>query len=141
MNLSGVIIRSAVNEDILQMRELLKATGLYFAPVDDDPANYEAQLVHDPGSVIVAEYECHVIGMVFYVHSPLFSVVAHLAVLPEFQRRGIGKMLFTEALQRLEKLGTCDRAGYIEEDNKASLRLCDELGLKEYPVKVIVRYL
>jgi len=140
MNLAKVKIRSATKEDILQIQELLKATGLYFDPVDGNHKNYEEQIDDDPESIVVAEYECHLIGMVIVIYRPLFSNIAHLAVLPEHQRNGLGATLFTEALNRIKKRGGHYASGYISEHNKASLALCDALGLEEYEIKLVARY-
>jgi len=127
MEQSNTVIRSANKKDIPHIQHLLKETGLYWAPIDDYPGVYKAQLEHDPQSIVIAEYNEQIIGMMLFVYSPFLSLVAHLAILPEYQRRGIGTLLFKEVLARIEKRGGHYVAGYIAETNEASLALCDTL--------------
>ena len=133
--------RSAVKSDIPRIQELLRETGLYFEPIDSRPDVYEKQLDHDPDSIVVAEHHNRIIGMQMFVYSPLYSVVFHLAVEPKYQRLTLGTAIFTRVIGRIRQRGCCDIAGYVEENNKASHGLCNRLGLKKYPTKLIARYM
>lgn len=140
MQKSDVVIRSAEKEDIPSIQHLLKETGLYWAPVDDHPVLYERQLEHDPQSIVVAEYNKQTIGMVLFTYSPFWTLVAHLAVLPNYQRTGVGELLFKEVIERVKRRGTGDIGGYVEETNEASLALCNSLGFETHPVKLVCCY-
>lgn len=135
--------RSACPQDIYPIRQLLKATDLYFAPIDDHQKWYEQKLRHDPGSLIVAEDGHGIVGMVMFIFDPLLSVVAHLGVYPGYQKHGIGRALFRQALQRIKAKGGHYVAGYVVSSNKVSIKLCKSEGLEAYekPLTAVFRTL
>jgi ribosomal protein S18 acetylase RimI-like enzyme len=47
---------------------------------------------------------------------------------PDYRRKGIAKMLIIEAERRLRKRGIKLFAAHVEEDNTASLALCESMG-------------
>jgi len=59
---------------------------------------------HSPGLFLVAEYDNRIVGTVFAGYDGRQATIHRLAVLPEYQQKGIGKALMTELLKRLELL-------------------------------------
>jgi ribosomal protein S18 acetylase RimI-like enzyme len=133
-------IRSAAKDDLQYLMEILKQTGLYWEPMDGSVEFYQAQLEDDSESILVAECDEKIVAMILFVYSPLWSSVGHLAVLQNYRRLGIGKALFKEVINRINKRGCRDIACYVEEANSVSLGLCDNIGLKKYPKKLFCRY-
>jgi len=135
--------RNAFPRDVESIIQVLKATGLFFAPIDEHPEWYEEKCNRDPGSVVVATADDDVIGVVWFTFDPLLSVIAHLAVLPAHERRSIGKTLFRMALKRIKDKGGHYVAGYVVSTNVASLELCKQEGLEayEHPCTAVYRTL
>src|SRR6185369_10335697 len=133
-------IRSAGVNDIASIQRRLKRTGLYFEPVDGYKELYEDQLRLDPESIVVVERGSSIVGVVFFVFSPLLTHVFHLAVAARYRRKGIGAMLLREVEDRVRKNGGNYISSYIEKGNKASLKLCDSLEFEKYNVGLVARY-
>ena len=127
-----IFYRNAFPRDVESIIQVLKATGLFFEPIDDHPEWYEEKCNRDPGSIIVATDDNDVVGMVMFTFDPILSVIAHLGVLPTLERRGIGKTLLQMALKRIKDKGGHYVAGYVVSTNAASLDLCKREGLEAY---------
>lgn len=139
----AISYRSFCPDDIAAIRMLLKKTALYFSPIDDHLEWYEDKWRHDPSSLMVAHDNKKLVGMIMFTFDPLLSVVAHLAVGPRYQRRGIGRELLKRALQQIEAKGGHYVAGYIIHSNTASLKLCESLGFERFaqPLTAVLRVL
>ena len=109
---------------------LLDMTGLRFGC--DSPASLEAQLAHDPASILVAEWDGLVVGCIFVLYNPLLTGLYHLAVDPFHQRLGLGQALLAAAEDQSRARGTACFVGYVVADNKASLALCAKHGYATY---------
>lgn len=109
---------------------LLDLSGLLFGC--DSPASLEAQLAHDPASILVAEWDGRVVGCIFVLYNPLLTGLYHLAVDPFHQRLGLGRALLAAAEDQSRAHGTACFAAYIVADNQPSLALCAKLGYAAY---------
>jgi len=59
---------------------------------------------HSPGLFLIAESDDKIVGTVFAGYDGRQATIHRLAVLPEYQQKGIGKSLLAELLRRLELL-------------------------------------
>lgn len=71
----------------------------------DDESHIKLKLEKDPHLFLVAEEDDKVVGVVFASYDGRHVIIHRLAVLPEFQRRGIGSELMIRLLERLEQMG------------------------------------
>jgi len=86
----------------------------------------------------VAELDGELVGYQISTASPVGGHLARLAVLPDFQRRGIGSALVRDMLWQFERRGAERVTVNTQEDNRASLTLYQKAGFKltgeAYPV-------
>ncbi|HHY09908.1 MAG TPA: GNAT family N-acetyltransferase [Firmicutes bacterium] len=94
----------------------------YFDNVYRKKERYEnpsVELVAESGGKIVGlldvEYESQP-GQVCYLNSGVGAVIWHLAVLPEFRRRGIATSLLNEAVLRLKEQGVMRLEAWTRDD-------------------------
>ena len=59
---------------------------------------------HSPGFFLVAKKEDKIIGTIFAGYDGRQATIHRLAVLPEYQQKGIGQSLMSELLKRIEQL-------------------------------------
>ena len=71
----------------------------------DDVSHIKLKLEKDPDLFLVAEEDDKVVGVVFASYDGRQAIIHRLAVLPEYQKRGIGSELMTELMGRLEQMG------------------------------------
>lgn len=111
MNTSEIQIRkTGINDfnDIMMVEE--RAFGY------DKEAKLTASLLNDPSAEpmlsLLAFHNNQAIGHILFTRAyideikaqPLFHILAPLAVIPEYQKQGIGGMLIKEGLQRLKDM-------------------------------------
>lgn len=97
-------IREFQEEDYRECVRLWRETGLYVWYMDN---KRDLLTFHRLNSdlFLVAEADGRVVGAVMGMYSGNLAVVYHLAVLPEYQRRGIGSALLKEMERRLRERG------------------------------------
>ena len=71
----------------------------------DEPAGIGAYLERNPGMSFVAEAEGRVVGAVLGGHDGRRGYLHHLAVMPAWRHRGIGRALVDASLARLKAAG------------------------------------
>ena len=71
----------------------------------DDPQVVEQLLERDPGALLVAESEGHVVGVLIAGWDGWRGNVYRLAVIPSHRRRGIGRRLVEAGHDRLREQG------------------------------------
>ena len=96
-------IRNYKDADFPQLKELLKATGIYYEPLDKREI-FQKKIEHDPASIIIAEDTGGIIGIVFIIYDPWNSFVYHLGVHPDCRGKGLANELMDEAEGRQEAL-------------------------------------
>jgi ribosomal protein S18 acetylase RimI-like enzyme len=97
-------IREYELDDYGECVRVWKETRLYIWYMDNKPS-VESFWKANKDLFLVAEVDGQVVGTVMGFHSGNFTLVYHLAVKPEFQRRGIGSRLLNEILKRLKARG------------------------------------
>jgi len=93
-------------------------TGLANPARADDLATVQHTLDH--GGFILVTYEDETpTGTAWLTHDHRRLYIHHMGVLPEYQNRGIGKALLTEALQIAHELGYQAKLEVFETNEKA----------------------
>ncbi|MCD6384089.1 MAG: GNAT family N-acetyltransferase [Thermoplasmata archaeon] len=98
------LIREFTEDDYTGCVRVWKETNLYVWYMDNKK-DIMAFHRRNPDLFLVAEVDGEVVGAVMGMFSGNFAVIYHLAVLPEFQRRGIGSALLKEMERRLKERG------------------------------------
>lgn len=115
-----VKIRNYNKKDQEQLINLLKRTNLYY-PLLDTPEIFKKKIRRDRDSILVAEDYCKIVGTVFIIYDVWNPFIFHLGILPEYQRRGLGKKLMNEAERRIEKTGAKEITIFVTEHNNKVL--------------------
>ena len=112
MNATDIIIRATTDKDFEAIMEVEReAFG------EEDEAKLTADLLNDPTAEpvvsLLAWYKNRAVGHIIFTRvylneqdSLLMHILAPLAVIPEFQKRGIGEMLIRKGIGELKKLGS-----------------------------------
>jgi ribosomal protein S18 acetylase RimI-like enzyme len=127
--------------DVPRVLQLLEQSGLTFAPCDS-VANIEAKLSVDPESVLVLDFGGSVLGCVFFLYDPMYTMVFHLTVDATIRRRGYARRLLDAVDGQIRcRGGTACVGGYIVEGNIASLSLFRERGYATFgqPITFVFR--
>ena len=86
----------------------------------------------------MAETDGQVLGYQLSTRNPLGAHLARLAVRPELQGRGMGRLLVADLIQQAERHGMYHLTVNTQSDNSASLALYKRIGFREtgerYPV-------
>ena len=96
-------IREANVDDIGQITNLWKETGLYFAPFDEE-GRLEEKIKEEPELLLIAEDENKVVGAVIGNYGWRVSI-DHLAVDKAYRGEGIGKKLLKNIKKALKAKG------------------------------------
>ncbi len=112
--------------------QLLKDTDLYFESCDTRET-INAKSVNDPESIAVAVINDQIVGCIFVVSEPWANILYHVAVVPEFQNRGIGSALLKYGEDLIKERGGIQLAGYVMSENINALRWYERKGYKMIP--------
>jgi ribosomal protein S18 acetylase RimI-like enzyme len=107
-------LRNYTDADFPELEELLKATGVYYEPLDKRQT-FKKKIEHDPASIIVAEDAERIVGAVFIIYDPWESFIYHLGVLPDYRGQGLANRLMDEAEKRLKMRGMNRPTLFVEE--------------------------
>ena len=122
-------IREFLISDYEILIELWKQAGLPFKPNGrDSKDSIKEELKRGCASILIAEYEQKAIATVFATHDGRKGWINRLAVIPEFRKKGIGKMLVEKAENILNCKGIGIIACLIEEYNQDSFETFQKLG-------------
>jgi ribosomal protein S18 acetylase RimI-like enzyme len=87
----------------------------------DNIASLQRLVAHDPGALLVAETANRIVGSVIAGWDGWRGTVYRLAVAPDLRRRGLGRLLVSEAERRLATLGAVRlQAIIVESDPRAT---------------------
>jgi ribosomal protein S18 acetylase RimI-like enzyme len=115
-------------DDYPVVHVLWQRSGLWMRP-SDGPEETLLKLTRDPELFLVArQAQAGVIGTVMGAWDGRRAYVYHLAVLPEYTRRGVGSMLMDELEARFRRLGAMKAKLQILTDNEASRRFFSGRG-------------
>jgi ribosomal protein S18 acetylase RimI-like enzyme len=122
-------IRTYQDEDFPELESILKLTNLYEMDYDDRE-NYKSQIESDTASILVAE-EDDVVGGLISLFTSYESFIFHLCVHPQYQKRGIGTQLMEEAEKKFRDRGVKRIAIYVIDQNVVSFYT--KRGWKVFP--------
>ena len=81
------------------------------------------------GIILLAYMEAILVGTIWLTNDYRRLYIHHMAVLPEFQKQGIGRSLLQEAIQIADKQGLQAKLE-VHSDNAAALNLYRSMGFK-----------
>ena len=120
-------IRNYNDADFPKLEELLKATGIYYEPLDKREI-FQKKIRHNPESIIVAEDNGRIVGAVFTIYDPWNSFVYHLGVHPDYRGKGLANGLMDEAERRLKARGIARPTLFVEEQNSEVVEFYKKRG-------------
>jgi ribosomal protein S18 acetylase RimI-like enzyme len=97
---------------------------------DDEREGIKLYLARNRDLCFVAVAEEKIIGTVLCGHDGRRGVLRHLAVQPEFRKRGIGKALVQKCLAALAKEGIRKCNLYVMDYNVAGMRFWKHIGYR-----------
>ncbi len=129
IDLSRIEVRTLCIDEYDTLMHLWHAAGLPSKPKGRDSREHIAREIQEgSGFFLVAELEGEIIGSVFGTSDGRKGWINRLAVLPEYQRQGIGHLLVREAERRLFDTGIEIIACLIETWNRVSLQAFERMG-------------
>jgi ribosomal protein S18 acetylase RimI-like enzyme len=114
--------------------------GIVFSH-SDNAVEIENKLNYLPELFLVATSEESIIGTVIGGYDGRRGMVYHLAVVPDYQHRGIGRKLLVELQQRLKKLGCHKCYLMVTPENLANIEFYRKLGWEIMDVTVLGKVL
>ncbi|MDD4095275.1 MAG: GNAT family N-acetyltransferase [Oscillospiraceae bacterium] len=101
-----MIIRKMTLDDYDSVYQIwINTPGMGLNDVDDSRVGIEKYLRRNPDTCFIAEEDGRPIGAVLSGHDGRRALIYHLAVIGNFQRRGIGGKLLDEVLRALREEG------------------------------------
>ncbi len=132
---SNLHIRAMKSEDILAVEEI---DHLAFETIWANSRDYLEAAYRLSICAAVAETDNTLVGYQITTPSAIGGHLARLAVRPEVQNQGLGRMLLSDLIQRLTTRGARAITVNTQKDNLASLRLYQKMGFvltgEEYPI-------
>jgi ribosomal protein S18 acetylase RimI-like enzyme len=126
---AGILIRSMRIGEYDALIHIWDRAGLPYKPKGRDSREHIArELKQDSTFFLVAEHKGEMIGSVFGTSDGRKGWINRLAVVPEYQRKGIGSMLVQEAERRFYGTGIEIIACLIENWNAVSLQAFEHMG-------------
>ncbi|MCK4330096.1 GNAT family N-acetyltransferase [candidate division WOR-3 bacterium] len=132
-DIENVVIKKLTTDDYDSMIELWDDVGLPYKPHGRDSRESIKYQLQQPTSIYLAAYIWNkMIGVICATHDGRKGWINRLAVLPNYQKRGIAKRLVSEVENRFYKLGIRIYACLIENWNTVSMEFFEHLGYKTY---------
>ena len=123
----SVAIREFREEDYDAVVRVWRAAGLTLKPSDTLP-ELRKVIARNPGLFLVAEEDGFIRGAVVGAWDGRRAWIYHLAVLPEVQGRGMGRMLMDELERRLATIGATKLNLLVERGNAGVADFYRKLG-------------
>jgi ribosomal protein S18 acetylase RimI-like enzyme len=120
-------LRDFRDDDYDAAVRLWRATGLTVKPSDELP-ELRKLIDRNPGLFLVAEEDGMVVGTVMGAWDGRRAWIYHLAVLPDRQGGGIGRMLMDELERRLRAIGATKLNLLVERGNAGVADFYRKLG-------------
>jgi len=122
-------LRPARPDDYDAIVTVWTRSGLPTSPRGRDRREaFLVQLAHFPTSYVVATVKEQIVGVVLGTHDARKGWINRLAVLPEYQRRGVAADLIRAAEAALRDEGIDIVAALVEPDNLPSAELFRRMG-------------
>lgn len=132
---AGVTVRSMRPNDLSEVAELDAAA---FMPLWQNPVDALERALPQATSATVVEDAQGLVGYQLSTANPFGAHLARLAVRPDAQRRGLGSLIVTDLIRRLNDKGVARLTVNTQSDNHASLALYEKMGFvvtgEKFPV-------
>lgn len=120
-------IRQFRIEDYDRAVEIWQQAGLAVRP-GDDKASIIRTLERNPGLFLVAIGGGKIIGTAIGTYDGRRGHLYHLAVLPTYQGKGVGRRLIDEICERLAALGCPQLNLSVRHDNPTAVNFYEKIG-------------
>ncbi len=121
-------VREMTMDDYDEAAALWQATDGVWFDEDDEPEKLRVYLQRNPGLSYVARSGGKLVGTVLCGHEARRGYLHHLAVLPEFRRKGLGGSLVDHCLRKLADIGIPQCNIYVLGDNEQGRRFWATTG-------------
>ncbi len=98
----------------------------------DSRGSIKRYLARNPGMSFVARHKGRILGAVLCGHDGRRGILYHLAVLPEYQRKGIARRLVEHCLKALKKAGIGKCYIFVFSNNTRAKSFWRRLGWSGY---------
>ena len=122
--------RTYRSEDFDAVRDLWVRAGLGLRP-SDTKEELEKKQRRDPELFIVAEVAGTVVGAAIGSFDGRRGFVYHLAVDPDYQKKGIGRAIMEMIGDRLRELGALRLLLLVDEDNTKAVEFYAHIGMQQ----------
>ena len=133
-------IRSLRSEDIEKVISLWAECGLVVS-WNDPRKDFQRKLDHGRDQFLVCELNDEIIASAMYAYDGHRGSVNYLAVLPEFQSKGIGLQLMNDIENRLTRQGCPKINILVRHSNVGVIKFYEALGYKTDPVVCVSKRL
>ena len=124
-----ISIREMTIDDYDSVTAVWKKAQLEYRPRGRDRRDrIRREMERDTAVFLVARAGEEIVGVVLGTHDGRRAWINRLAVVPEYQHRGIARLLVSEVERRVEALGIDIVAALIESENAASLSFFKAIG-------------
>lgn len=106
----------------------LSTPGMGLNTADDGEEGFARYLRRNPNTCFIAEEEEALVGVILAGHDGRRGYLYHLAVLPAYRNRGIGRALVDAAMSALEKEGIHKTALVVFSKNAAGNAFWEKIG-------------
>lgn len=149
--MANVLIRKCKKQDLDKLKKIFQEcldyhveTGYGLEKVDDAPEIFikraEELVLTDNSLVLVAESDYDIVGYCVckieekppVYENIKYGEVDNLAVLEEYQRKGVGEKLFQEAAEWFKKMGIQRIELMVTDGNKKSNSFWQKMGFKTF---------
>ncbi len=121
-------IDDAEFKDITAMLEFWRATEGIGVGVGDDVESLQLFLKRNPTTCLVMKDKDRMIGTVLGGFDGRRGFIYHLAIHPDYRRRGLGKKLLDKALDELAKAGAPRTHLFVWKENQTAIDFYRSLG-------------
>ena len=122
------VIRPMVMSDYAAVRRLWESCDGIGVNDADHPASLRRYLARNPGMSFVARRDDRVVGTVLCGHDGRRGYLNHLAVHPQFRRRGLARQLVDRSLEALEGDGIAKCHLFVFSTNQDGRRFWQRIG-------------
>ena len=131
--MTKIITRKFKIKDYDKVIVLWKKAHLPYKPKGRDSRKNIAQQIKQANTIyLVAEQDKIIVGAVLGTHDSRKGYINRMAVMPEFQNKGIGRHLVKEVEKHMHKIGIGIITCLVEDWNKTSLKVFKRLEYVEH---------
>lgn len=127
----GMKIRIMTIKDFDGVYNLWKEAGLSVADLKTEKEQTSQMIKFNPRSNLVAIKGEKIIGSAFGVFNGMRGWIYHLAVHPDFQKKGIGSLLLKQTEEALKKIGATRVCLWVNKLNLKVLTFYEKYGYTE----------